>query len=74
MNEQSRRADTFLRGLLAGAVVGAVIAGSAIWERRRRGGAENAAPPLSGPGEAPAEGGAAAMAGTAPRPQGASAR
>jgi hypothetical protein len=36
MNKQQRRADTFLRGLLTGAVVGAVIAGSTLWERRRR--------------------------------------
>jgi hypothetical protein len=31
-----RPADVFVGGLLAGALVGAVIAGSAIWERRRR--------------------------------------
>ena len=30
------RADAFVRGLVSGAMVGAVIAGSAIWERRRR--------------------------------------
>jgi hypothetical protein len=28
--------STFLRGLVAGALVGAAIAGSAIWERRHR--------------------------------------
>jgi len=27
--------DAFVRGLLSGALVGAVIAGSAIWQRRR---------------------------------------
>jgi hypothetical protein len=31
-----RRVDAFLRGLVSGALVGAVIAGSTIWERRRR--------------------------------------
>ena len=36
MSHQQRRTDTFLRGLLTGAVVGAVIAGSTLWERRRR--------------------------------------
>ncbi len=36
MSDQQRRTDTFLRGLLTGAVVGAVIAGSTLWERRRR--------------------------------------
>lgn len=29
--------STFLRGLVAGALVGAAIAGSTIWERRHRG-------------------------------------
>jgi hypothetical protein len=29
-------ASTFLRGLVAGALVGAAIAGSTIWERRHR--------------------------------------
>ena len=45
MNDEPRRADTFLRGLLTGAVVGAVIAGSTLWERRRRraGAADDAA-------------------------------
>jgi hypothetical protein len=28
--------STFVRGLVAGALVGAAIAGSAIWERRHR--------------------------------------
>ena len=31
-----RPVDVFVRGLLSGALVGAVIAGSAIWERRHR--------------------------------------
>jgi hypothetical protein len=31
-----RPVDVFVRGLLSGAVVGAVVAGSAIWERRHR--------------------------------------
>ena len=36
MSDPARRSDTFLRGLMTGAVVGAVIAGSTLWERRRR--------------------------------------
>lgn len=31
-----RPVDVFVRGLLSGALVGAVVAGSAIWERRQR--------------------------------------
>jgi hypothetical protein len=31
-----RPVDVFVRGLLSGALVGAVIAGSAMWERRQR--------------------------------------
>jgi hypothetical protein len=31
-----RPVDVFVLGLLSGAIVGAVIAGSAIWERRHR--------------------------------------
>jgi hypothetical protein len=34
--DAERPVDVFVRGLLSGAVVGAVIAGSAVWERRRR--------------------------------------
>ena len=33
------RAATFVRGLVLGALVGAAIAGSTIWQRRRQGGA-----------------------------------
>ena len=36
IDDRQRRMDTFLRGLLSGALVGAVIAGSTIWQRRRR--------------------------------------
>jgi hypothetical protein len=35
-NEDSPRMAVFLRGLSIGALVGAAIAGSAIWERARR--------------------------------------
>jgi hypothetical protein len=34
--DAERPVDVFVRGLLSGAFVGAVIAGSAVWERRRR--------------------------------------
>jgi hypothetical protein len=45
-----RPVDVFVRGLLSGAIVGAVIAGSAIWERRhRRRASEAAALPTSSP-------------------------
>jgi hypothetical protein len=46
-----RPVDVLVRGLLSGAVVGAVIAGSAIWERRQRrrkvGGVDDAATPTA---------------------------
>ncbi|HET7702222.1 MAG TPA: hypothetical protein VFK35_02405 [Candidatus Limnocylindrales bacterium] len=34
-DEGDRRASTFARGLALGALVGAAIAGSTIWQRRR---------------------------------------
>jgi hypothetical protein len=40
-----QRATTFARGLILGALVGAAIAGSTIWQRRRQAG------PRSGAGE-----------------------
>jgi hypothetical protein len=40
-----QRAATFARGLILGALVGAAIAGSTIWQRRRQAG------PRSGAGE-----------------------
>ena len=42
----------FLRGLSLGALIGAAIAGSAIWERRR---ARHAADPAAGPRSSAAE-------------------
>ena len=43
-----RPVDVFVRGLLSGALVGAVIAGSAIWQRRhRRRASEAGAPPTA---------------------------
>lgn len=44
-NDESQRLAVFLRGLTIGALVGAAIAGSAIWERARRR-AERPATPL----------------------------
>ena len=43
-----RPVDVFVRGLLSGALVGAVIAGSAIWERRHRRRASEAGEPPTG--------------------------
>ncbi len=40
--DEQPRMGTFLRGLTIGALVGAAIAGSTIWQRRRR---ERARPP-----------------------------
>jgi len=34
--DDGREASTFLRGLVVGALVGAAIAGSTVWERRQR--------------------------------------
>jgi hypothetical protein len=42
-DEDDQRASTFARGLALGALVGAAIAGSTIWQRR------HAAPRLSAP-------------------------
>ena len=44
--DESTSSSTFLRGLVAGALVGAAIAGSTIWERRHR-------RPRKGPDAAP---------------------
>lgn len=35
-SDDGRSAATFLRGLTLGAILGAIIAGSSIWSRRRR--------------------------------------
>jgi hypothetical protein len=37
MDPRRDRTDTFVRGLIAGSLVGAVIAGSSAWGRRRIG-------------------------------------
>jgi len=37
MEPRRDRTDTFFRGLIAGAIVGAVIAGSSAWGRYRQG-------------------------------------
>lgn len=36
LSDEEPRASTFLRGLTIGALVGAAIAGSTIWGRRRK--------------------------------------
>jgi hypothetical protein len=41
-----QRATTFARGLILGALVGAAIAGSTLWQRRRQAGS---APPAPAP-------------------------
>lgn len=41
-----QRATTFARGLILGALVGAAIAGSTIWQRRRQAGPSLPAPDL----------------------------
>ena len=45
-SEEGRPAASFMRGLTLGAIIGAIIAGSSIWSRRRRG-------PASSPSETP---------------------
>jgi len=40
-NEADERASTFARGLALGALVGAAIAGSAIWQRRHASSSSN---------------------------------
>lgn len=45
-SEDDERASTFVRGLALGALVGAAIAGSAIWQRRHAGAADR---PADGP-------------------------
>jgi hypothetical protein len=41
------RVATFARGLVVGALVGAAIAGSTLWQRRRRPAREAIAPPAT---------------------------
>jgi len=50
-DDDDRRASNFARGLALGALVGAAIAGSAIWQRRH---AASAPPPVSEKQEIPA--------------------
>ena len=52
---RERRPDgrQFLRGLTIGAIIGAIIAGSSIWTRRRRSAARSDAPPAK-PADGPA--------------------
>ena len=57
--DRDRRASTFARGLAMGALVGAAIAGSTIWQRRQAAAAApeplalgvGSARPLDGPGD-----------------------
>jgi hypothetical protein len=50
-----RPLDVFLRGLLSGALVGAVVAGTAIWDRRVRRTADPTATPAGGAQESTIE-------------------
>ena len=52
--ERDRRASTFARGLAMGALVGAAIAGSTIWQRRQAAADRPQLPPPPDPA-APAE-------------------
>jgi hypothetical protein len=36
MSDDDRTTATFLRGLTIGAIIGAILAGSSFWSRRRR--------------------------------------
>jgi hypothetical protein len=36
-DEDGRTTASFLRGLTIGAIIGAIVAGSSLWSRRRRG-------------------------------------
>jgi gas vesicle protein len=36
-DEDGRTTASFLRGLAIGAIIGAIVAGSSLWSRRRRG-------------------------------------
>ena len=49
--ERDERASTFARGLALGALVGAAIAGSTIWQRRRARAAAIAIEPVAEPPE-----------------------
>jgi hypothetical protein len=44
-DDEARATSTFLRGLTIGALIGAVLAGSSIWSRRRRSAAHPDDPP-----------------------------
>jgi len=50
-----QRATTFARGLILGALVGAAIAGSTIWQRRRQAGSASPAPVADEEGGRPSE-------------------
>ena len=53
-DESSRAAGTFMRGLTLGALLGAALAGSAIWQRRERRRLEAANPQSPPAGTTPA--------------------
>jgi hypothetical protein len=48
-DEGDRRASTFARGLALGALVGAAIAGSTIWQRRRASAGTERPPDIDAP-------------------------
>jgi hypothetical protein len=52
-DDSDRRATTFARGLALGALVGAAIAGSTIWQRRLSRGRREPAPTMSDPESPP---------------------
>jgi hypothetical protein len=52
-DDDDQRASTFARGLALGALVGAAIAGSTIWQRRQATNARRSSPAISSPPEPP---------------------
>ena len=62
-DDDDQRATTFARGLALGALVGAAIAGSTIWQRRHASHARRADEPLMAPGSGDRDDGPSAMTG-----------
>jgi hypothetical protein len=52
-DDDDQRASTFARGLALGALVGAAIAGSTIWQRRQAANGRRSPRPISSPPEPP---------------------
>jgi len=53
-DEDGRTRASFLRGMTLGAILGAILAGSSLWSRRRRRGPGHSHGP--GPGDGPSPG------------------